>query len=53
MTCLTSCASSQVLRPLPDEFLQIKKGEPAPFDGWVMTDHYLEVVGDAKIERSK
>lgn len=49
---LISCTPKTIIRPLADEFKLIKKGDIAPFDGYIMTDDYLLTIGDAKIDNS-
>ena len=51
-TFLASCAPRTIIRPLKAEFVFVKKGDIVPDDGVWMTEHYLQVVGDAKIEKS-
>jgi hypothetical protein len=53
MIFLSACAHNTILRPLNDQLQKIKKGDPAPFDGYVMTANYFQTVGDVKIEKSK
>lgn len=42
-----------MIHPLTDEFKKVKKGDPAIADGYWMTENYLKIIGDAKIENGK
>lgn len=52
ITSSLSCAKPTILNPLEDELKFFKKGEIVPADGVWMTENYLQVVGDVKINKS-
>lgn len=48
---LTGCVRAIVLHPITNQdFAYIKKGEPSPVDGYVMSEFYLKKVLAAKLE---
>ena len=50
LICSQGCARLS-LKPTKEQLQPIKKGEPAPYDGFVITKGYLHAVGDIKIDR--
>lgn len=44
------CARLEV-KASKEQMQTIKKGEPAPYDGFVMTKGFLQAVGDIKIDQ--
>lgn len=48
--CLQGCAHLS-LKATKEQMQPIKKGEVAPFDGFIITKGYLQTVGDIKIDQ--
>lgn len=46
---LTGCAPNYYVA----SFKKLNKGEPAPENGYFLTDNDLKAIGDIKIDRSK